>query len=60
MNLNIGLLGFGTVGQGVAKILQKGWLQKKTGATIVIKKILVKNPEKRRDMQTKAEPGASL
>jgi homoserine dehydrogenase len=55
MNLNIGLLGFGTVGQGVAKILQKGQLQKKTGATIVIKKILVKNPEKRRDVQTKAE-----
>jgi len=44
-NINVGLIGFGTVGSGVIKILQdrKKFLKDKTGAEIIIKKICDKN-----------------
>ncbi|MER2090166.1 MAG: homoserine dehydrogenase [Sporosarcina sp.] len=49
--INIGLLGFGVVGSGVAKILQEHQedLQHKLGATVKIKKVLVKNLFKDRE-----------
>jgi len=49
--INIGLLGFGVVGSGVAKILQEHQedLQHKLGVTVKIKKVLVKNLFKDRD-----------
>ncbi|MBP2640895.1 MAG: hom [Firmicutes bacterium] len=47
----IGLLGAGTVGSGVIKILTNnaGNIEKKVGAPVHIKKILVRSPEKLRD-----------
>jgi len=47
----IGLLGAGTVGSGVIKILTNNAcnIEKKVGAPVRIKKILVRNPEKVRD-----------
>lgn len=49
--INIGLLGYGTVGSGVAKILQDHQhdLQYKLGIQISIKKALVKNIMKTRE-----------
>lgn len=49
--INIGLLGFGVVGSGVAKILQEHQedLQHKLGVTVKIKKVLVKNLFKERE-----------
>ena len=43
--INIGLLGFGVVGSGVAKILQghQEDLRHKLGVPVTIKKVLVKN-----------------
>ncbi|MGH7197701.1 MAG: homoserine dehydrogenase [Candidatus Omnitrophota bacterium] len=48
--VNIGLFGLGTVGTGVVKILQSqaAALEKKTGVRVVLKKICVKNPGKKR------------
>ena len=44
-NINVGLIGFGTVGAGVVKILQerKRFLKEKIGANILLKKICDKN-----------------
>ncbi len=49
--INIGLLGFGTVGSGVAKIIHSHQqdLQYKLGVEVSIKKVLVKNIEKERE-----------
>ncbi|MCZ2260886.1 homoserine dehydrogenase [Sporosarcina sp. G11-34] len=49
--INIGLLGFGVVGSGVAKILQNHQedLRHKLGTPVTIKKVLVKNLNKKRD-----------
>lgn len=49
--INIGLLGFGVVGSGVAKILRNHQedLQHKLGVPVSIKKVVVKNLEKKRD-----------
>jgi homoserine dehydrogenase len=49
--INIGLLGFGVVGSGVAKILQNHQedLRHKLGASVGIKKVLVKDLYKKRD-----------
>ena len=46
--INVALLGYGTVGSGVAKLLerQKEELPYKIGANINIKRILVRNKEK--------------
>jgi len=51
--INIGLLGLGTVGTGVAKILTANAdnIAHKIGAPVKIKKILVKNPDKVRAIQ---------
>ena len=51
--INVAILGFGTVGQGVVKILQKNanqWI-KKCNAEIEVKKVLVKNTQKERDVK---------
>ncbi|MBE1557051.1 homoserine dehydrogenase [Sporosarcina limicola] len=49
--INIGLLGFGVVGSGVAKILQNHQddLRHKLGVPVVIKKVLVKDLHKKRE-----------
>ena len=49
--INIGLLGFGVVGSGVAKILQNHQedLRHKLGVPVSIKKVLVKDLYKKRD-----------
>ncbi len=46
----IGVLGFGTVGSGVVKIFQgcKEKIRRETGCDVIVKKILVRNPEKER------------
>ena len=51
--INIGLLGLGTVGTGVLKILEKRKeeLIKITGDDINIKKILVRDLAKKRDIE---------
>lgn len=51
--INIGLLGLGTVGTGIVEILnkRKDILSKRIGKEINIKKILVKNKEKQRDIE---------
>lgn len=49
--INIGLLGFGVVGSGVAKILNDHRidLQHKLGVPVSIKKVLIKDKSKKRD-----------
>ncbi len=49
--INIGLLGFGVVGSGVAKILENHQddLRHKLGVPVTIKKVLVKDRHKKRD-----------
>lgn len=51
--LKIGLLGLGTVGSGVAKILLKNAesIKNKVGTEVKIEKILVKNPAKQRNLK---------
>ena len=46
--IKIGLLGFGTVGSGVAKVLQENFdtIQHKSGQAIYIKRILERDPQK--------------
>ena len=48
----VGLLGAGTVGSGVIKILTDNAynIEQKVGAPVCIKKILVRNPDKNRDI----------
>ena len=55
--INIALLGMGTVGTGVVKILTKNAhnITQKVGAPVAIKKILVRNPHKSRAVTTDAE-----
>lgn len=50
--LNLGILGLGTVGSGVVKILEKNAenIKNKVGTEVKIKKILVNNLEKERDI----------
>lgn len=51
--INIALLGMGTVGSGVYEVienLQKGNFVNKVGADVVIKSILVRNPDKYRNI----------
>ena len=51
--IKVGLLGLGTVGSGVYKLIerQKEEMCQKTGADIKIEKILVHNINKKRDVQ---------
>ena len=55
--INIGLLGFGTVGQGVYKILEekREELSLNLGEEISIKKILVRDFEKKREVEVPLE-----
>ncbi|MDR3591667.1 MAG: homoserine dehydrogenase [Negativicutes bacterium] len=55
--IDIGLLGLGTVGTGVAKVLASNAdnIAHKIGAPVRIKKILVKNPAKARAVKLDAE-----
>lgn len=55
--INIGLLGLGTVGTGVIKIIEghRQDLYQKTGCNINVKKVLVKNFEKSRDVEIESE-----
>ena len=55
--INIGLLGFGVVGSGVAKILQDHQedLHHKLGVPVKIKKVLVKNLHKERETTLSSE-----
>lgn len=55
--INIGLLGFGTVGSGVSKILEEHQqdLQHKLGVPVKIKKVLVRNSSKKRDTLLSAD-----
>ncbi len=52
-SIKIGMLGFGTVGTGVFKVLSKNneSIAKKVGRPVEIVKILVKNPEKLRNIK---------
>ncbi len=51
--IEVGLLGFGTVGQGVALILaEKGpLLESRLGARLAIRRVAVRDPEKRRQVR---------
>ncbi|CUH96246.1 Homoserine dehydrogenase [Propionispora sp. 2/2-37] len=51
-SINIGLLGLGTVGSGVVKVLANNAqnIAQKVGIPIHIKKIMVRNPNKRRNV----------
>ena len=51
--MNIAILGMGNIGQGVVKILleNKNEITKRCGEEIVLKKVLVKNLNKKRDVQ---------
>ncbi|MFA8437418.1 homoserine dehydrogenase [Pueribacillus sp. YX66] len=55
--INIGLLGLGTVGSGVVHIIQahQEQLQHQIGCPIQVKKILVKDFEKKRDVSVERE-----
>lgn len=50
--LSIGLLGLGTVGTGVWRLLtqQKQLLTERTGTVLQVKKILVRNPDQKREV----------
>lgn len=52
--IGVGLLGMGTVGRGVYKILNnnKDGIEKKTGASIVVRKALVRDTAKNRGLKT--------
>ncbi len=51
--IKIGLLGFGTVGTGVYELLEKNinLIEERVGVKPIIKKILVKNLDKKRDIK---------
>lgn len=55
--LRIGILGLGTVGSGVVKILEKNSenIKNKVGTEVTIEKILVNNLKKERDVEIKKE-----
>jgi homoserine dehydrogenase len=50
--LGVGLLGLGTVGSGVARVLlaKSGALERRIGRPVEIKKVLVRDPSRRRDV----------
>lgn len=55
--IKVGMLGLGTVGTGVVRIIEghREDLERKTGCVIEIEKILVKNPKKPRSIQVDLE-----
>ncbi|WP_291319004.1 homoserine dehydrogenase [Desulfonatronospira sp.] len=50
--INLGLAGFGTVGTGLARIIQENsdWIKRRLGKELKIQKILVRDPDKKRSM----------
>jgi homoserine dehydrogenase len=48
--VNIALAGFGTVGTGLARIMHENgeWIRRRLGKELVIRRVLVRNPEKER------------
>lgn len=47
MDINIGLIGLGTIGSGVIEVLKnKELIENRTGVNIVLKKICARNFEK--------------
>jgi homoserine dehydrogenase len=48
--VNIGLAGFGTVGTGLARIMHENreWIRRRLGKELVIRRILVRDPNKQR------------
>ena len=56
-SISIGLLGLGTVGTGVIKVLttNRHNIEQKVGLPIIVKKILVRNPDKARAVHTEAQ-----
>ena len=55
--IKIGLLGFGTVGTGVVRVLKENGtdIAKKAGAAVVVKKVLVRDVSKKRPYLEEAE-----
>ena len=55
--LRIGLAGLGNVGAGVYKNLHKNQslLSERTGMELVVKKIAVRNPDRKRDVEVSSE-----
>ena len=55
--LRIGLAGLGNVGAGVFKNLHKNQslLSERTGMELVVKKIAVRNPDRKRDVEVSSE-----
>ena len=55
--VRVGLLGFGTVGTGVVRVLTENasLIAQRAGTAIAIKKILVRDPNKKRALSTTAE-----
>jgi homoserine dehydrogenase len=55
--VRVGLLGFGTVGTGVVRVLTENasLIAQRAGTAIAIKKILVRDPNKKRALSTAAE-----
>ncbi|MDO4793289.1 MAG: homoserine dehydrogenase [Filifactor alocis] len=53
--IGIGLLGFGTVGTGVARIIEKNsaLIEQRTGLRIQVQKVLVKDLDRERDLLSK-------
>lgn len=58
--VRIGLAGFGTVGSGLARVLQENgdWIERRIGRRLVIKTVLVRDPAKQR--AAKPGPGAAF
>ena len=50
-DIKIGLLGFGTVGSGVARVLKENAheIEQKVGTSVTIKKVLVRDKSKKRE-----------
>ncbi len=53
--VNVGLIGMGTVGTGVAKALlhRSSWLAQRAGVKLVLKKVSVRNPRRKRSVALK-------
>ena len=58
--VRIGLAGFGTVGSGLARVLQENgdWIERRIGKRLAIKTVLVRDPAKQRAAQP--GPGAAF
>jgi len=50
--INLGLAGFGTVGTGLARIIQENseWIKRRLGKELKIQKVLIRDPSKKRSV----------